>query len=328
MTATITPFGQTAGGRLVQAIRLTTPDLTATILTYGAALNDLRLAGLTHALTLGGPDIAAYEGPMGSFGTLVGPLANRLAGAEATIAGRAYRFTPNDGPNLLHGGRDGIQTRVWTLAEASATHTRLTLSVADGEGGFPGHRTLTAEYRAQGSALTLTLAATTDAPTLMNLAHHGYWNPDGAPTTRGLRLTVHADRYLPVDAALIPLGEARPVHGAFDLRYGRAIELTEGIDHNFCLSDAPRALTEVATLAGQSAALHLATTEPGLQVYEGARIATAPFPGHGGAPYGPFAGCALEPQRWPDAPHHPAFPSVALDPGQTYRQTTRWRFTR
>ncbi len=220
MTADIRPFGHTRDGIAVSAIRLTTPELTATILTYGAALNDLRLAGLGHSLTLGGPDIAAYEGPMGYFGTIVGPLANRLAGAQATIAGRTYRFTPNDGPNLLHGGRDGIQTRVWTVAEASAMHVRLTLSVVDGEGGFPGNRTITAEYRVEGSALTLTLSATTDAPTLMNLAHHGYWNPDGAPTTRGLRLTVHADRYLPVDAALIPLGEARPVHGVFDLHRG------------------------------------------------------------------------------------------------------------
>jgi aldose 1-epimerase len=162
----------------------------------------------------------------------------------------------------------------------------------------------------------------------MNLAHHGYWNPDGAATTRGLRLTVHADSYLPVDEALIPLGEVRPVHGVFDLRQGRELDLTEGLDHNFCLAPAPRALTEVATLAGKSATLHLATTEPGLQVYEGARLGTAPFAGHGGVPYGPFAGVAMEPQRWPDAPHNPGFPAITLDPGESYAQTTRWRFTR
>lgn len=328
MTANLVPFGQTAGGQPVQAIRLTTPDIAATILTYGAALSDLRLPGLSHALTLGGPDIAAYQGPMGYFGTLVGPVANRLAGARAAIAGRDYAFAPNDGANLLHGGSHGIQTRLWTIAEAGASHARLTLALTDGEGGFPANRTLTADYRAEGAALTLSLTATTDAPTLMNLAHHGYWNPDGAPTTRGLRLTVHADRYLPVDAALIPLGEVRPVHDAFDLRRGRVIDLTEGLDHNFCLATAPRALTEVATLAGKSATLHLATTEPGLQIYEGARIATAPFPGHHGTPYGAFAGIAMEPQRWPDAPHHASFPPITLVPGETYRQTTRWRFTR
>ncbi len=328
MTATITPFGRTASGTRVDAIRLTTPDLTATVLTYGAALGDLRLAGLPHALTLGGPDLAAYEGPMGYFGTIVGPVANRLAGARAPIGGRDYAFAPNDGANLLHGGRDGIQTRVWKVVEADATRVCLELQLADGDGGFPGNRVLTAEYRAEGAALVLTLTAKTDAPTLMNLAHHGYWNPDGAATTRGLRLTVHADSYLPVDEALIPMGEVRPVHGVFDLRQGRDLDLTEGLDHNFCLAPAPRALTEVATLAGSRATLHLASTEPGLQIYEGARVDTAPFPGHGGVPYGPFAGVAMEPQRWPDAPHNPGFPAITLDPGESYAQTTRWRFTR
>jgi aldose 1-epimerase len=328
MTATITPFGQTAEGRPVQAIRLTTPELTATILTYGAALNDLRLAGLPHSLTLGGPEIAAYQGPMGYFGTIVGPVANRLGKARATIAGQDYAFAPNDGGNLLHGGRDGIQTRIWTVTDASASHLRLTLALTDGEDGFPANRIITAEYQAEGAALTLHLGASTDAPTLMNLAHHGYWNPDGAPTTRGLRLTVAADRYLPVDAALLPLGEVRAVHGSFDLRKGRVIDLSEGLDHNFCLARAPRALTEVASLAGQSATLHLATTEPGLQIYEGAGVNSAPFPGHGGTPYGAFAGIAMEPQRWPDAPHNPSFPPITLAPGETYRQTTRWRFTR
>jgi aldose 1-epimerase len=162
----------------------------------------------------------------------------------------------------------------------------------------------------------------------MNLAHHGYWNLDGAPSTRGQRLSIAADRYLPVDALLIPTGEERHVQDVFDLRKGRALDGSEGFDHNFCLARAPRPLTEVARLEGRHATLHLATTEPGLQIYDGRRLDTAPFPGHGGKPYGPFAGLAMEPQRWPDAPHHPGFPPITLDPGQTYRQETRWRFTR
>ncbi len=329
MTGTLRPFGQTRDGTPVTAVTLTTGELTATILTFGAALSDLRLTGLPHALTLGGSEVAAYQdGPMRYFGTIVGPLANRLAGAQATVGGRELRLAANDGPNLLHGGRDGTHTHVWSVAEAGPAQVRLTLALRDGEDGFPGNRRITAVYRAEGATLTLTLEAETDAPTLMNLAHHGYWNPDGAPTTRGLRLTVQADSYLPVDAGLIPLGAPCAVHDAFDLRGGRLLDMTEGIDHNFCLAPAPRELTEIASLAGRSATLHLASTEPGLQIYEGAQIATAPFGGHDGVPYGAFAGVAMEPQRWPDAPHHPAFPSVTLDPGQRYAQTTRWRFTR
>ena len=267
---------------------------------------------------------------MGYFGTLVGPVANRLAGARAAIAGRDYAFAPNDGANLLHGGRDGIQTRLWTIAEAGAT-PRPPHPCADGWRGRLPRRTArsppTTGPRARPSRSRLT--ATTDAPTLMNLAHHGYWNPDGAPTTRGLRLTVHADRYLPVDAALIPLGEVRPVHDAFDLRRGRVLDLTEGLDHNFCLATAPRALTEVATLAGKSATLHLATTEPGLQIYEGARIAHRAVPGPRRYALwrlrGPRDGTAALARR--AAPPRPSR-AITLDPGETYRQTTRWRFTR
>lgn len=328
MTADIRPFGQTRDGRPVQAITLASPDLTATILTWGAALQDLRLAGLGHGLTLGGPDMAAYEGPMGYFGTIVGPVANRIAGARATIAGRDHRFAANDGANLLHGGADGTHAQLWHLDGATEVEARLSLLLPDGAGGFPGTRRITADYRLSGAALTLTLTATTDAPTLMNLAHHGYWNLDGAPTTRGQRLTIAADHYLPVDAGLIPTGEERPVEGAFDLRAGRTLDGSEGFDHNFCLARAPRPLTEVAHLAGRQATLHLATTEPGLQIYDGRRLDTAPYPGHGGKPYGAFAGLAMEPQRWPDAPHHPGFPPITLAPGETYRQDTRWRFTR
>jgi aldose 1-epimerase len=302
--------------------------MSATILTWGAALQDVRLEGVPHGLTLGGPNMAAYEGPMGYFGTIVGPVANRIAGARARIAGRDYLFAANDGPNLLHGGRDGTQGRIWHLDGATGTEARLILTLPDGAGGFPGTRSITAAYRLSGASLMLTLTATSDAPTLMNLAHHGYWTLDGGPTTRGQRLTIDAERYLPVDPLLIPTGEERPVHDAFDLRAGRVLDGSEGLDHNFCLARAPRALTEVARLAGHTATMHLATTEPGLQIYDGRRLDTAPYPGHDGTPYGPFAGLAMEPQRWPDAPHQPAFPPITLEPGQTYRQETRWRFTR
>ncbi len=242
--------------------------------------------------------------------------------------GRSTGFAANEGANLLHGGRDGTQARNWQLDTRTATSVRLRLALADGVGGFPGNRLIMAEYRVADAALSLVLSATTDAPTLINLAHHGYWHPDGTADTRGLRLTVSADSYLPVDAALLPTGEERGVHDAFDLRAGRRLDGTEGYDHNFCLAHAPRPLAEAAKLAGRLATLHLATTEPGLQVYDGRALDSRPFAGHGGSPYGPQAGLALEPQRWPDAPHHPGFPPILLSPGETYRQETRWRFTR
>ena len=328
MPATVAPFGQTAAGQPVAAIRIGSADLAVTILTFGAALQDVRLTGSPHSLTLGGPDMAAYEGPMGYFGTIVGPVANRIAGAQAWIGGRLYRFPSNEGTTLLHGGATGTQTRVWSIDDATATSVRLSLTLEDGDDGFPGRRHITADYSVAASTLTLRLSATTDAPTLMNLASHSYWTLNGSPATLGHRLTVAADAYLPTDAANIPTGEQRPVSGTFDLRQPRRIDGTEGYDHNFCLSPAPRALTDVVTVAGDRLSMTLATTEPGLQIYDGRGIGTGTFAGHGGAPYGAFAALALEPQRWPDAPNHPGFPPVTLDPGETYAQETQWRFDR
>ena len=326
MTADIRNFGHTRDGRQVRAVRLASPQLAATVLTWGAALQDVRLAGTDRSLTLGCDRIEAYEGPMGYYGTLVGPVANRIGGARAVIAGQDCRFPANEGTTLLHSGASGVHARHWALDAADATSLRLRLVLEAGEGGFPGRREISATYLVDGAALTLTIAATTDAPTLMNLAQHGYWNLDGSATTAGHRLRIAADRYLPGENGM-PTGEVCAVSGVFDLRDGRVPDLSEGYDHNFCLSDAPRALTEVAELTGTSGVtMRIATTEPGLQVYDGVNVRTAPFAGHGAVPYTPFAGIALEPQRWPDAPNRPAFPSILLSPGETYRQETRWTF--
>ena len=328
MQADIRPFGQSENRR-IDALHLGTDALRVVILTRGAVLQDVRLAGVDHSLTLGSDAPEAYDGPMRYFGALVGPVANRIGGARALIGGRMCDFAANEGTTLLHGGTTGLHTRHWTIADASGTHARLTLGLDHGDDGFPGRREITAEFRVAGAMLTMTLTATTDAPTVMNLANHSYWNLDGTPDTAGHRLRIAADHYLPVDAQTLPTGEVRAVSGAFDLRLGRVLDLTEGFDHNFCLADVPRALAEVAELTGRSGLrMTLATTEPGLQVYDGARLSTGTFAGHCGQACGPFAGIALEAQRWPDAPNHPLFPSVALMPDETYRQETCWSFRR
>ncbi len=322
-------FGTTKDGNKVHALTIGSADLTATILSYGAVLQDLRLAGVAHSLTLGSDGLEAYDGPMRYFGALVGPVANRIGGAQALIDGRICAFAANEGTTLLHGGATGLHTRLWTVADAGPSHARLTLGLDPGDDGFPGRRDIAAEFRVAAATLTLTVTATTGAATLMNLANHSYWNLDGTPDTFGHTLQIAADHYLPVNAQTLPTGEVRTVSGVFDLRAGRVIDGSEGYDHNFCLAAAPGALTEVATLTGRHGVmLRMATTEPGLQVYNGRALATAPFAGHGGLPYGPHAGLALEAQHWPDAPNHPGFPSVTLQSGETYSQQTCWSFTR
>lgn len=330
MTApAIRHFGTTTSGEAVESLRLQSGQLTAVVLTRGAVLQDLRLAGVPWSLTLGSDLLEAYKGPMAYFGAVVGPVANRIGGASATICGRASRFMPNEGPNLLHSGETGTHALIWQATESGPGFVRLSLDLPDGLGGFPGNREISARYEIEDDTLTLTLEAVSDRPTLMNLAHHGYWNMDGGTDTLGQRLKVAADRYLPVDAALLPVGGPAPVEGVFDLRERRTLDLTEGFDHNFCLADAPRTPTFAAELTGtKGVRMSIETTEPGLQVYDGRGIDTAPYLGHSGVPYRHHAGIALEPQRWPDAAGRPDFPSILLTPGQTYRQITRFRFSR
>lgn len=321
-------FGTTAAGKPVQAITLRGGELTARILTHGATLQDLRLAGTPWPLILGSDRLAAYEGPLIWCGAVVGPVANRLAGAAVKIDGQLWQAPPNDGPNLLHSGPAGTSNQLWEIEAASASALTLRLHLPHGAAHLPGNRVLRAHYALLAPAtLELTLTATSDAETLMNLAHHPYWNLDGAPTTAGHRLSVPASRYLPTDGANLPLPPAQVAQTGHDLRAPRALQTLPPLDHNYCPEG--EGLREVAQLTGaRGLCLRLETDAPGLQVYDGRALASAPFPGLMGQPYGPHAGVALEPQLWPNAPAHRNFPSIALAPGALWRQRSRMHLTR
>ncbi|MCX8507289.1 MAG: galactose mutarotase [Rhodobacteraceae bacterium] len=327
----IRPFGTTRDGRAVDLIRLRGGELTVTLLTLGATLHDLRLAGTPWPLTLGAGSVAAYEGPCRWFGAIAGPVANRIAGAQAMINGKLCRFEANEkGRTTLHGGATGTDAQVWTLTATTADSVTLTLELPDGLGGFPGNRQISACYRLTDPAtLRLTLRATSDRPTLMNLANHSYWNLDGSDQTGDHRLRILADHYLPTDADGIPLPPAPVAGTAFDLRKGRKLGQIPRLDHNFCLSPAPTFLRAVAELQGQKGVqMQLSTTAPGLQAYDGAGLGSHPFPGHMGHPHGPRAGLALGPQHWPDAPGRADFPPILLTPDEAYSQTSEWHFSR
>ena len=323
-------FGHTHAGAEVERLTIGDDKLAASILTLGAILQDVRLTGIQHSLTLGSSDLAGYEGPMAYFGAVVGPVANRIARASAVLDGQRHHFAANDGSNTLHGGPTGTHALIWEPTEQTDTTVTLRLSLPDGLGGFPGRRILFARFSVLPDAtLELALTATTDRPTWMNLANHSYWNLDGGPTTEGHRLQIDAERYLPVDNDLIP-NDPAPVAGTvFDFRQARPVGegQPDRYDHNFCLSKARTALRKVARLTGKSGLeLTVETTEPGLQIYDAARNDTTPFVGHLGSLYGPHAGIAIEAQSWPDTPNRSDFPAIRLDPGETYEQVTRWRF--
>lgn len=320
----ITDFGQTSAGAQVQSITISAGDLRAEILTLGATLRHVALNGTAHSLTLGSVTLADYEDKMLYFGALVGPVANRITAAQTTLNGTKLQFDPNEKGNLLHGGSIGLHHKIWTIADVTPASVTLTLTLPDGEFGWPGTRHITARFKITAPAtLQLKITATTDAPTLMNIANHSYWNLDGSDHWQGHSLQIAADHTLPVDAALLPTGEIAPVAGTpFDLRTPRV--LTPGqppLDTNFCLSPAKQPLRDVATLTGASGLkMTLATTEPGLQIYDAQRTARPHKT--------PYEGIAIEAQGWPDAPNHASFPSVQITPDHPYTQTTEWRFTK
>jgi aldose 1-epimerase len=321
----MTPFGTLPDGRAVHSITLAEGDLTVRLLTLGATLNDVRLQGVPHSLTLRSDDPADYLGPMLYFGGIVGPVANRMRGAQARIGGFVHNFEANQsGRHILHSASAGTHLKIWEVTEETPTAATFALTLPDGEGGFPGTRRLTARFTVAAPAtLRLDLQMTTDATTIANVVNHSYWNLDGTPTWEGHSLRIAADAILPVDADVIPTGEVLPVAGTpYDFRSARTFAPgTPALDHNFCLSDAPMGLRDVLTLTGRSGvSMTIATTEPGVQVYDG---------GHTRRPGGQLhEGFAIEPQHWPDTPANPHFPPITLLPGETLHTTTEWRFTR
>jgi aldose 1-epimerase len=308
-------FGTTKRGKTVHAIPLRAGDLSLTLLTYGARLQDLRLAGVEHGLTIGTDKVADYEGPMVYHGAIVGPVANRISTARVRLDGMMYELERNDGAAYLHSGSEGAHAQVWDVVEVTEASATLALDMPDGFAGLPGKRRVTAVFTLTAPAtLTLTITGTTDAATLMNFANHSYWNLDGSATWRGHRLRVAADHYMPIDDAFCPTGDVADVSGTdMDFRAGPVLDAqAPPLDHNFCLSDRVEPLRDVLSLTGQGGvSMVMATDMPGMQVFDGRPS---------------FGALAIEAQYWPDAPNNAHFPQIRLAAGETYRQVTSWRF--
>lgn len=290
------------------AIRLAADDLEIEIWPLGARLNGLWFRGI-GSLVDGASDRAEALGPKKFNGAVVGPVANRIAGGSATIDGRSCVFDKNQGGIItLHSGASGVHALDWALTAQDAGSLSLGLDLEDGQGGFPGNRALRVEYRLHGPEMQVNFSATSDAPTWINMALHPYWR-FGKAGRAGSQLSVCADGYLPVDDDKIPTGAVAQVEGTeFDLR--RLAPPSHGIDHNFCLDAQPPEVA--ARLEGDlGVGMDIITNAPGLQIYSGKEI-----------------GIAVEPQHWPDAMHFDHFPSVELRPGQTYSQSTTYRFSK
>lgn len=301
------------------------------VLTLGAIIQDLRLDGVAEPLVLGAETLAPYLGPMAYFGATVGRFANRIAQGRFTLAGQTHHLPRNCvGGNCLHGGPAGSAHQLWSIADYTARQAVLTLHMPDGDMGFPGALDVTCQITLQDDALLFDIRATTDRATVCSFAHHSYFALDSSGNIARHQLRLQADSYLPVDKRKIPTGEIAPVAGTeFDYRHARPLAGAV-MDHNFCLGQAPDLLRPVAWLSSPLSGLEieLSTTEPGLQVFTAGHLPRPGIVGRDGQPYPRFAGIALEPQAWPDAPNQPHFPSAVLLPDQTYHQQTRFKFSR
>lgn len=334
-----TVFGRLPDGTQVHAFTLRGESgLTAIVTEYGGRL--CRLDAPTPAgprnVTLGFDSLAPYLSDGAHLGALTGRYANRIAGGRFTLDGRAYELPRNNGGNTLHGGPDGFACRVWR-GEPDGSALRLSLHSPDGDQGFPGALDVTVHYRIVGSALEIDYAATCDAPTVLNLTHHAYFNLAGADlasigTVMEHVLHIPSSRITPLDASLMPTGEIRDIAGtALDFRTPTAIgaridapdgQLRGGGGYDLCyvLADAPRAVPQpAATVTAGGLRLEVLTTEPGLQVYTGNFLNGNPFPWR--------SGLCLETQHFADSPNQPGFPSTVLRPGDVFRSRTLFRFS-
>lgn len=342
----VVPFGQTSDGQSVELYTLVNANgLIARVMTYGAILTELHVPdrnGKLADIVLGFDQLDRYLVPHPYFGATVGRVGNRIAGARFTIKGKVFPVAANDGGvHSLHGGLKGFDKVIWKargITESSSVAVEFGYVSPHMEEGYPGNLSVTVRYTlTDTNELRLDYTATTNETTPVNLTHHSYFNLACKGDILGHELTLAADRYTPVDSTLIPTGELNPVAGLpMDFRKprkigARIVELTGnpgGYDHNFVLNKNGGKLSLAARVRehGSGRIMEVLTTEPGIQFYSG-NFLDGTLTGKGGTVYRKHSGFCLETQHFPDSVNQPKFPSILLEPGETYTQTTIHKFS-
>jgi aldose 1-epimerase len=337
-------FGKMPNGAPVSLYTITNHNrVQVSIQTYGGIITSIKVPdrhGAIEDVVLGFDTQAGYvDNPGPFFGALIGRFANRIGGAHFTLNGVEYKLEKNDGANTLHGGPHGFDKQNWTARELGDGGLELTYISKDGEGGYPGTLTATVAYHlTDANELRIDYQASTDKATVVNLTNHSYFNLKGGGDILGHVLTIHADRFTPVDSGLIPTGELRPVAGTpFDFRkptpVGARIEsndeqlkLGHGYDHNWVLNGSGLRLAARVEEPATGRILEVLTNQPGLQFYTG-NFLDGTAHGKGGKVYARRSGLCLETQHFPDSPNQPKFPTTTLQPGVQFRSTTVFKFS-
>ncbi|MGD0539724.1 MAG: aldose epimerase family protein [Verrucomicrobiota bacterium] len=338
-------FGKLPDGTVIRQFTLTNArGVTAKVITYGAILTELDVPdrnGRAGDVVLGFDNLDQYLKGHPFFGSTVGRVANRIAKGKFMLDGRAYSLATNNGPNHLHGGIRGFDKVVWkatVLKPKSGAAVKFTYTSRDGEEGYPGTLKATVVYTlTDENEIRLDYTATTDKATPVNLTNHSYWNLALGGDILDHQLLLNADRYTPVDDTLIPTGELAAVKGTvMDFtrlhpirdRIGELTNVPSGYDHNYCINGGGGTLALAARLYEPKSGrvMEVLTTEPGVQFYTG-NFLDGTLTGKRGITYQKHAALCLECDHYPDSINQPKFPSAVLRPGQTYRQTTDYKFS-
>ncbi len=335
-------FGQDTEGHSVDIYTLTNENgVVAKVITYGAILTELWVPdrlGKAANVVLGFDSLKPYETNKPYFGATIGRYANRIAFAKFSLDGRNYELNANSADHTLHGGNRGFSKRHWHAKPATdpeVASVQFTYSSPDMEEGYPGNLTATVAYTlTPDNELKLTYAATTDQATPVNLTNHSYFNLSGASTETILDhfLQIHAKSYLPAKG-YIPTGEIAEVKDTpFDFTEPKQIkrdinQLSLGYDLNYVMENPAEKVIEAAHVRDASSGrnMHMLTDQPGVQLYTSNHL-DGTISGIGGA-YNQYGAVCLEAQKFPDSVHHSHFPDAILRPGQTYKQTTIYKFS-
>ena len=341
------------GGMPVYLYTLSSGGLVAKVTNYGTNLTELHVPdhnGQTADVVLGLDTLDEYVTHRPFLGCILGRVANRVAKGSFSLDGKDHTLTTNWGSHHLHGGHEGLNRKVWTVTHQEQTddHASLTMMYTspDGEEGYPGNLEVSVTYRLSNRQLRLEMLARTDAPTIVNLSNHTYWNlaGHGSGDILGHQLRVDADHYTPGDADGVPTGEIRAVAGTpFDFTQPKPIgkeveripqrnaEDPGGYDVNFVLNGEPgetRLIARVVEpLSGR--VLEVSSTQPGVQLYTGNHL-NGSLQGKDSMPYEKHAGFCLESQHYPDSINkegRPGWPSVILRPGESYRHVVAFKFS-
>lgn len=311
--------------------------LSATVIPFGASLTSLCFQDQELLRRI---PLEAYPQSSGHFGSIAGPIANRVGGGEVEIDGIHYTLPKNEGNNTLHGGPLGLGRQNWTVEAYDTSSVSFTLKLADRELGLPGERVFRCHYQllseSKRSSLVIRLSMNSSAATMCNLAPHPYFCLDDSGSILDHELMIFAERYLPTNERGLPTGEVSLVEGSrFDLREPTLLSLyhdREGLnfDHNFCLKRTSESETfmKAAQLYSRRSRIlmEIHTNQAGLQVYTPSMIGEAPLGDLSSRHI--YEAICLEPQSWPDGPNHKSFPSVYVGQGEVYEHLTRFDLSR